>query len=79
MDGATTIIASGGHPSPVGVLDHLDASNETRMISAGSTLRTRRTPASWGVICLIDQIQREQAILAHIARGEAFFRETTAA
>lgn len=61
-----------GMPTPIAPLDHSDAENETRMISAGSTLRLRRTPASWAVICLIDQIQREHAAaLARMHYDEA--------
>jgi len=59
----TTIISSSatGFPTPVGVLDHLDADNETRMIVGSNTLVVRRTPVNWAVICLIDKIQREHA------------------
>jgi hypothetical protein len=39
------------------------------MIVGASTLRTRRTPVNWAVICLIDQIQR-----AHMAAREAQLR-----
>lgn len=62
MQSATTIITSGGIAQAVGKIDSDDASNETRMIVGGSTLRTRRTPVNWAVICLIDQIQREHAL-----------------
>lgn len=70
MQGATTIITSGGIAQAVGKIDADDASNETRMIVGGSTLRTRRTPVNWAVICLIDQIQREH-MAACVAEARA--------
>jgi len=66
MQGTATTIISLGAPSAASALDHLDAENETRMIVGSNTLRTRRTPINWAVICLIDQIQR-----AHMAAREA--------
>lgn len=66
MQSATTIIAVGGQPDALDALDAADAANKTRMIVGSNTLRTRRVPINWAVICLIDQIQR-----AHMAAREA--------
>jgi len=62
MDGATTIITVGGQAQALESLAGATPENETRMIVGSNTLRTRRTPVNWAVICLIDQIQREHMV-----------------
>lgn len=55
-----------GMPTPVRPLDISNAKHSEKVIAAASAIRTRRNPASFAAICLIDSIQRE-----HAARIEA--------
>jgi hypothetical protein len=52
-----------GMPTPVQPLDVAKAHHSEKILSAATSIRTRRNPSSFAALCLIDLIQREHAAL----------------